>query len=505
MTVVTTRPNSTISNAGWTVSGGVANAHTALSDDSSATAGVVSSGTASASVELGIALPSLPSGAKFVSASCRIKARNTGGGSFSPLLDTQLSVNGKVFAGQQQITWTTTTQYSAAGGVVDDSITALEATMTRRASTADWHTLLVTELEVVSVYATKPTVTVTAPTGTITANKPTVKWTPSLDSDGGAQTHYEIKVFTAATVAGGGFSAGSSAAEYGSGIVSSAAKSKQIPQPLIDGGYSSYVRVAQTVNGVQHWSNWSGQAFTIDGPNPGNPTVTLTPEPTSGRVKIALASTPGQTGSSTNAYEVQRSIDGGTSWRQIRTVQGAGRTTGSTIYDYEAPLGSAVQYRAAAIDTTTESYSGWTTASTTLNTTSWWLKHPTIPSLRVELVFGRIRSVGGYQRDARQATFHPLGAKHAVVISDTPGPRTGQLVTRLDTVAEQDALAALFASASVVLVQAPAGDHGWVDRWCSFASHDVEKVIDHSWSTLTWDTLPWTEVARPTGNLTSFT
>ena len=155
------------------------------------------------------------------------------------------------------------------------------------------------------IYVEQPVVTVTTPTGTVTnTNRPAVTWTNTLDSDGGAQTHYEVKIFSAAQYGASGFDAATSVTTDGSGVVASSAGTRQVAVALPDGTYRAYVRVAQLVHGVQHWSDWDYEAFTIDVVLPAVPTLTLTPNDAGGRVLATLFANAGD--ATTDALELQR-------------------------------------------------------------------------------------------------------------------------------------------------------------------------------------------------------
>ncbi len=350
-------------------------------------------------------------------------------------------------------------------------------------------------------YAVLPVVTVTLPTGTVTnTNRPTVAWSNTLDSDGGAQTHYEAKVFTAAQYGAGGFDPSTSPATDASGIVASNNGSRQVAATLPDAVYRAYVRVAQTVNGAQHWSAWDFEGFTIAVDLPADPSMTLTAQGTAGRVMIELDDNAGD--ATTTGFEVQRSDDGGTTWVAVRTVDGddgiiAG--TAVTIYDYEAPNGTLATYRARALHDYSGSFaaSGWVTNTVMWDTEDWWIKHPNLPALNVNLGRG-MYSYSEVTRAARQGVFQPVGALRPIVVSDTRGGPVGVVVVQFATVALQDALDVLLDETATVLLQGPTL-HGHPDRYVSIGEHRSERVIDKGRFHMTRETLPWTEVEANAG------
>jgi hypothetical protein len=129
------------------------------------------------------------------------------------------------------------------------------------------------ELYLDVIYVPKPSVTVDGPTGSSSYQRPSVSWTPQLDSDGGSQTRFEAKVFTNAVVTGAGFDPSTSTASAQSGQIDSSAAAWQPNDPLADNNYHAYVRTAQTVNGAFHWSDWASRPFTIN-TTPPSPTIT---------------------------------------------------------------------------------------------------------------------------------------------------------------------------------------------------------------------------------------
>lgn len=358
-------------------------------------------------------------------------------------------------------------------------------------------------------YAEKPEVTVTAPAGTVTGtNMPQIAWTTVLDSDGGPQTHYEVKVFTDAQYGAGGFDPGASTpfasgSAGGTGVDAAAALSVTLPTVLPDDTYRAYVRVAQTVAGSQHWSDWEYSGFVIDVLTPDAPSVVLTPEASAGRVKVAVDDAGAV---STDRYELERSDDGGVSWVPVRTVDGdtgvLEGTGAQVVYDYEAPNGVEVTYRVRSL----HDYSGvfaagpWSEASTTWVSAAWWIKHPHDPSLNMVLA-GKMFSYADVARPARRGVFQPLGSASAVVVSDTRAPEQGTVVVQLDDREDVETLNVLLDTLDPLLLQGPAVD-GHPDRWVSIADQSGARVIDKSWVHMTRESLPWLLVPRPDGAVT---
>src|SRR5262249_20103491 len=108
-------------------------------------------------------------------------------------------------------------------------------------------------------------------------------------------------------------------------------------------------------------------------------------------------------------------------------------------YDYEAPIGVAMQYRARALHDYTGVFaaSAWATATATWDSDDWWLKCPERPALNSVVT---VHSLPSYQRPARQGVFQALGRSDLIVVSDTRGPARGTMQLWIDSQAEQDAI-----------------------------------------------------------------
>ena len=148
--------------------------------------------------------------------------------------------------------------------------------------------------------------------------------------------------------------------------------------------------MAQTVNGTQFWSAWAFSGFVVSVVRPAAPTMTLTAQPTQGRVKIDLTANAGA--ATTDRMELQRSVDGGVTWQAVRNQWGDDglvlSATTATIYDYESLIGTATLYRAAAAHNYSSVYatSAWSaTGSVTVTSTQWWLKDVLRPALNVPI------------------------------------------------------------------------------------------------------------------------
>ena len=358
------------------------------------------------------------------------------------------------------------------------------------------------EAYVDTTYVAKPTVTVTAPTGTLTdSNTPTVTWTETLDSDGGAQTKYEVKIFSAAQYGAGGFNPSTSTATYNSGTLSGASLSHDVTTALANATYRAYVRVGQTVNSATHWSDWDYEGFVVNTTPPDAPAITLTAQAADGRIKVDLDDAA--TSPSTDLFEVQVSRDGGTTWEAMRLLTDEGGYVApvaglATVYDYEAANGVATYYRARALHSYSGIYaaSAWTTANATWSSASWWIKHPNQPALNLAVVPYGLDTI---TRGVRQGVFEVAGRSLPVVVSDSVrSGATGTVTFLLESGADRDALAALLDTCDTLLLQGRDADY-WDDRYVRFGEHSSARVADKAYVADTVETLPWTEVDSPAG------
>ena len=148
---------------------------------------------------------------------------------------------------QTTISWhRASTHYGALIDVAGMTEAQVDAANVAAVSTGTVGTgLLVFTFSLAVTYVTIPIVDVIAPTGTITDDTtPAVHWTRSFDTDGGSQTHYQVQIKDAWT----------DEVVSESGILPGEDTSWQSTTTLPDDNYEASVRVAQTVNGVQHWS-----------------------------------------------------------------------------------------------------------------------------------------------------------------------------------------------------------------------------------------------------------
>jgi hypothetical protein len=117
-------------------------------------------------------------------------------------------------------------------------------------------------------WVAKPIVSVNAvtPDPLPTSSIANISWSNTLDSDGGAQTRYHVRVFNTDQYGIGGFNPETSPATYDSGnLTGSGTSFTTVALPGRGQVYRAYVRVGQTVNGNSHYSDWSFDQFTTGG------------------------------------------------------------------------------------------------------------------------------------------------------------------------------------------------------------------------------------------------
>lgn len=510
MTVSTLRPDSTTLNTG-AVTGAGGDADAALSDNSDSsyiTFDITEKWTG------GLGNLTLPAGAVIKTVAIRLRTAYTvSQPSYAPISvflyfdgSSTADVTGGISSNWATPTTVTFATFSAAG-ITDAQLDG--ATLSVLCSTASAPRAYEAYVDV--TYVEQPTLTVDAPTSTVEdTNLPTVTWTATLDSDGGAQFVYEVKVYTDAQYGAGGFDPDTSTPTAGTTPTPTltaegtygAATSWQVDTILADDTYRAYVRVGQAVNGVLHWSDWENTEFTVDVALPAAPDLTATADNTNGRITLVIDTNSGD--ATTDAFEVQRSLDGGTTWGTVRQLTaGQFDATGApwTLYDYEAPNGTTMHYRARALHdySGVDAASDWTSDTEAWTSISWWVKHPHQPALNTAVT---VRSLPSKSRPARQGVFQALGSTSVVVVSDTRAPASGQVTLRSLTTDAQDALDTLLDLTAILLLQGPdgSGDPGYI----VFGNHERQRIVDMQDGTRVWEVLDFNEVTSPAGDVTAW-
>lgn len=495
MPSVTLRPDSAIYSSGGISVVGAASTNAATSDNTDA--GYVH-GVSGPNFHVGFGTSTIPAGS--VVSTFKVRARARWGASPATLWSASPQVAGVGTSGALTTPLTASfadyvgapVGYSLTQAQVD-ALSVLCGVAAGGAGDFD-----VSELYLDILYATQPTVSVSAPTGTLTStNSPTVAWGYNPGTDGGAQTQYRVRTFTAAQYGAGGFDPATSVATHDTGVVLGAATSAVVgPLPNAT-THRSYVAAAQTINGAPHWSAWtSSPNYTISVTTSDITSVVATAQSGSARNQIAVtrnAGTPLWT-----SVEVQASYDGGTTWTYVRGyTRFAPPSSPFTLFDYEAPNGTAALYRARAtyqlsgLDVTGSFVSS---GSVTWSGTDLWLKDVTTPSRNM---IGNNVLMPEPDYDRPQGVFRILGAQFPVVVSDVLQAGVATITLETYTVAEGNALK-LVCRAPVMLIQAPvAAGFWWGNRYVApgrLSEQPKSQETATDWRV--W-VLVLTEVAQP--------
>lgn len=240
----------------------------------------------------------------------------------------------------------------------------------------------------------------------------------------------------------------------------------QFDRAIANGTYKFYVRAirrrangASSADTIGAWS--TGYTLTQSVTLPTAPTVSATYDQTNDRVQVSV--TPVTTsGYTTPTMDVERTIDGGTTWTTIRGGSDVAGTFGSasTFYDYEAPRGVTLQYRAnvTALYTSsgfynTSSYS--TTATGSITADTWNLKVPENAALNDIDV--NVVNQPGEEVSEDLGVFRPLDRRYPVIVAGTLSGWDGDLNIITTTAAEWTALKAVIESQKVLLLESPFG------------------------------------------------
>lgn len=423
MTTNTLRPDGTVIAGNVAYTGG-ANWTAVTADDSDSTYATLQA-TGGSSATLDLTTFTLPAGNVMKQARIRARLRGDAGtATFQVGVDGwPLEASTPFLSGSATTTITTFTGAYVVASLSQTQIDGLQIRPSSLSAAARW-----VELYLDIVHAAQPTVTISTPTGTVTTSSPTTAFTYTQGSDGGPKTHHQIKVFTDAVFDGGGFDPDTSVDIYDSGEVASSATSVTFG-PIADGtDHHLHVRVAQTINGVKHWSDWDEQIFTIDTNGPDIDTIAGVATNGSGLITVTVDRDTG--GASWTAVTVERSEDSGTTWVPVR---GATEATESNTFatfaadtfvvvDYEAPNGTSVVYRARGLDGT--EVGAWSTNSSPVSwtSTSVWLKSVTDPTLNETITVLGLPDYALADTRTRTLTIQTSTANAASALEDLLGP-----------------------------------------------------------------------------------
>lgn len=508
MSKETTRPNADVSND-FPVTG-AASAHAALSDDDDTSSISVSAGDPDRTVRLGFAEPTIPAGAVVKQDVIRLQVMSIPAGALR-LTSIEAFPDGSTSAGKRtnlDVTWTSETTVVALAASNDIDHDQLELVLKAHCFgegifiggfifEAYWQTVYVEQPTVDSVSV--------SPASPINDDDtPTISFTVTLDGDGGDQAFYQVRTFTDAVYSGGGFDPATSVAADASGLLAGAGKRYTIATRLDDDTYRSYVRVGQLVNGDVLWSDWEHVQFVLAVDRPADPTInSVSADSDNARIEIHLGITPGGV-VSTDAFQIERSLDGGTTWEIIRVVGNLLGLVepGDIAEDYEVPNSQAVRYRVRSFHnfpSGTTSSSDWVESDPVFWASEHeWLKSADRPDLNLPVRLLDYPTVG---RPARESRVQPLGSSTTVVVKD--GPRSSpqsDLVLRVDTDDDLTVLNELLDTNGALLLQVPPGQL-WPDRWVSFGDDTEERLMPKKPSEKLTKTLSWVEVPSPSSEM----
>lgn len=469
MTTATLRPNGTLV-AFDSLGGGAGSSHAATNDDSDTTYGVTNNLAVGAiPVQLNNGTTTLPSGS--VTKQVRVRARVRGDSTTtSARAFIQTTEGGPAVAAVDGRTVNAATIQDITGSYVPVTWTQSNVDQVLLAAGVYGEgdsSVRFYELYIDLMYVTQPSVAVDAvsPDPYTASTIVPISWVNTLDADGGGQTRYEVKVFTDAQYGAGGFDPDTSEPYYTSGIVVTnpgifglGAETEADVGPLEDGDtYRAYVRVAQTVNGALHWSDWDYDEFTMDVTTSDVDSVTLAPTDDAGASIVVTVNWDAGT-QPWNFVEVQRSIDYGTTWVDVRGATYAPALAGNTefvVTDYEVGNGVTAKYRARAtyLSSGLPITGSWveSTLSATWVSDYTWIKDPLDPSKNMVV---KLREVPEESYGVRQGVFHVLGSPNAVVVSDVRQGPSVEISVKVDTIEDVARLRDLLSS-QVVLIHAP--------------------------------------------------
>lgn len=301
---------------------------------------------------------------------------------------------------------------------------------------------LYAEMSIDMMYVEPPVTTVTAvsPDPYTASNIIPISWTNSLDSDGGSQTRYHVKVFTDAVYGGGGFDPETSTPVWDSNATLSSTNGPVNTAPLPTGDtYRAYVKVAQTVNGVAHWGAWAFDTFQVSVTTSDVLSVVTAAQNSTARIDVTVNRDTGS--SAWDFIEVERSRDAGSTWEDVRGATYVDATpiaNSFAVSDYETGNGESVLYRARATRIVSDlPISGsWvqSTPAVAWTSTDVWLKVPTAATKNRTIDVYRPFQPRGYS--SRVGVFQVIGRATPVAISDVLGDPAQTLT--IDTLTETD-------------------------------------------------------------------
>lgn len=229
-------------------------------------------------------------------------------------------------------------------------------------------------------------------------------------------------------------------------------------------------------------------------------TFTATPQPLNDPPRIMLSVTyTGGTGIPTSITVSRRNADGTT--YLVRSANPAAMTGGVWVgYDYESPFAQAGVYTVTP-NTTIGALTASVPKLREFGIVTPWLIHPGVPALSMPITVAQPGPVP--VSDINQGVFQVLGRQNPVIRTD--GVRrapTFTLTVKTQSWDEEDALKAILADASTLLVQITypeweRGDYYWV----SVSTVTPARAVDFYGNTVTNWALTCTATGAPFGLL----
>jgi len=478
LTVVTIRPNATVSlGAGTNTVVGAASASAAWSDNSN-TSYVQLTGRCRNDpqvVRVSFPTPTIPAGAKVLSVGIRRTVLTVAAGSAQPVglhwlrtLEGLIQIFGQQLQPYKDPTTTLCPTDTAGGNWVTESLGVATTSPSGAAWDATTNLLAgnftydygrgddaggnhrVSEVFCDVTYQQQSTVVVTGPTGTIAGTNPTITWT-FTSPDSMPQQGYEVALYTSAQVAALGFVPFVSTPLQTSGSQLGEDLQWTVPDAIADGSYSVYVRATAKWSGPGDFITAAASATftrTVSAGGGGQPAAAQPPNATLSSAvfdavndQVAITMVPSSSSPTTAAYDVQISRDGGVTWDtppSLTRIPATGMTP-VTRYDYQAPIAATSQYRILSYSTSSSLYVAAASVSNTLSVitsgSNWRLIDPSNPlnNCTVVPVAGKEGKANKVTYPRMSATFQTLGGngeQPPIVVTGPVYGESGTLVLR---------------------------------------------------------------------------
>lgn len=336
----------------------------------------------------------------------------------------------------------------------------------------------------IAIAPSSPVTTTSYPELTATLSALVESWQDGSGPAARAEVEYELKVFTAAQVAAGGFDPAITAPvwstqgitaplDYIDGVTISSEDVAETPDsPLVNGTYRAYAR-GRRMFAAAEFGSWATLDFVIAVTPPTSPTISASRDDAAALVTITV--TPVTSAGATSPFvSLERSADAGATWAAVRDATRVAGTFAMPIAfeDYEAPRGVALEYRASVEATISgqQLVSAWASSGAVpaLSADGWNLKAPADSSLNVIGV--RVNADPEWQQDEDTAVFRPVGRSRPIVVSTALGGADGTLTITTDGDTEWSAIEALREHQGALLLESPFG-------WSRYI-----RIVSRSWS-----------------------